>query len=147
MTVLAQWPHRTSRILHRGFSSAPSLAAWGQLTHPYIHNGHRLHDERASGSNTEARGAASAVGHVPHAKIERADAVLKYWWAASVPKADLSLLSSAKMRHLLLFYCRLGDTYLTDPPQHVDPERKKLWFMGGPETDQVPSEAMFLLRC
>lgn len=33
--------------------------------------------------------------------------------------------------------CRLGDTYLTDPLQHIDNNKKKIWFGGGPDIDQV----------
>ncbi len=32
---------------------------------------------------------------------------------------------------------RLGDTYLTDPVQHIDPQKKKIWFAGGPDIDKV----------
>ncbi|CAL5224518.1 g7215 [Coccomyxa viridis] len=31
---------------------------------------------------------------------------------------------------------RLGDSYLTDPVQYLDPKKKKIWFAGGPAIDQ-----------
>lgn len=66
----------------------------------------------------------------------RADAVLKYWWAQYSDLSGLQYVLSTQDAELPSKR-RLGDTYLTDPVQHIDPKTKKIWFAGGPDIDKV----------